>query len=294
MNRTLPLCPPPYPDEPFLGFLQRVCHESAIPDVRTLRRISGLPGQASGRRPAFLGGLAELIGVPEWDLDAMIYGSTKDGATFFGLAVWDQLIAADQRRVCPRCLAQDGYHRAFWDLSVVTVCPFHNAPLLARCWKCRELLSWDSGSPMRCQCGKDCREMKAVTGRTSPATRLLWAKWRQQQVECPNLLGGLNLSETATTLYHLGWYLRGYIEKPRPKKHRKNGTNTSSVMDEGYEGVSNWPVCFHMRMHHALSRPRRLSWSKSAWLTSISHWIESPLMPHSIRASFGHEMARYI
>jgi len=49
--------------------------------------------------------------------------------TMFGETFRRRDWSIDRRYFCPGCLAEDAYHRAYWDLVMFRHCPFHNQPL---------------------------------------------------------------------------------------------------------------------------------------------------------------------
>ncbi|SFM13672.1 TniQ protein [Bradyrhizobium sp. NFR13] len=49
--------------------------------------------------------------------------------TMFGETFRRRDWSIDRRYFCPGCLAEDAYHRSFWDLAIFRHCPFHDKPL---------------------------------------------------------------------------------------------------------------------------------------------------------------------
>jgi hypothetical protein len=78
-------------------------------------------------------------------------------------------LEAQGRRWCPACFADDmrqfrrsgleaelgPYHRAIWDVSVVSCCPMHNSPLRDKCARCQAPQGWDRAPLHSCGCGND-------------------------------------------------------------------------------------------------------------------------------------------
>jgi hypothetical protein len=293
MTRTLPLHIVPKADEPILGYLQRVCEENAIPNTGSLLMAAGLRPETPTKKAAFLGDLAELVAVPQWKLEAMSYTGHAGTTIFFGSAIWDELVMTRQRRICTRCIAQDGYHKAFWDISVVSVCPIHRTPFLTWCWSCREPLTWKVGSPAKCQCGADYRNMRPQMRGLSPAENLIWNKWRGEPSNSPELLADLNFGDTATTLYHLGWFTSGKCRSPRPIAVLKAGRRPSVFLNRGYECARTWPTQFHASMERTLRRRQHAHPSNVRWIRSMTRWIDGPRTPDHLRPAFRAELRRY-
>lgn len=65
------------------------------------------------------------------------------------------------RRACPACFASDldgsviprPWHRAWWDVRAVTVCPLHGIPLIGSCGHCGAPLDFESNLIGRCRSG---------------------------------------------------------------------------------------------------------------------------------------------
>jgi hypothetical protein len=58
-------------------------------------------------------------------------------------------------KLCPNCLNENGYHRKIWNLSLVTICPFHNCLLVDICPKCNQFLRIYGDKVTICNCGFD-------------------------------------------------------------------------------------------------------------------------------------------
>lgn len=63
-----------------------------------------------------------------------------------------------QQRVCPSCLASDGYARAVWEFVQAPVCTVHGTPLLGHCSSCTAPLKRNRSRLLSCAgCGFDLR-----------------------------------------------------------------------------------------------------------------------------------------
>jgi hypothetical protein len=87
-----------------------------------------------------------------------------------------------QIQLCPICLQEKPYYRLFWELSVVSVCPFHHCLLIDRCPQCQEPIGWSRPSVVLCSCQFD------------------WRSFRPQVVESEQI----TLSSHIYKLCHLG------------------------------------------------------------------------------------------
>lgn len=82
-----------------------------------------------------------------------------------------------QQRVCPVCLANDGYARAVWDFVQAPVCTVHKIPLLVSCPSCSTPLKRTRSRLLSCAgCGFDLRLSPAqatVSERTLAVARVV-------------------------------------------------------------------------------------------------------------------------
>lgn len=71
-------------------------------------------------------------------------------------------------RFCPKCIESHGYHTVFWDMPLVTACPFHGCALLNQCTNCRQPFAWHRmTSGYVCKCYTPVRESPCMPASAS-------------------------------------------------------------------------------------------------------------------------------
>jgi hypothetical protein len=125
-RRFVAACISPYPDESLLGFVTRGLRLTAVRQLK-----AGLKAAGAARPepvaiattlsdPAQIASLAEAFGCDPEDIRTRIYApgtfdhSTTDTLNFFGTKIRWQYLETKIRRVAPRALQAEPYHRAPW------------------------------------------------------------------------------------------------------------------------------------------------------------------------------------
>lgn len=129
---SLPLRPRPAMNESIVGFLHRLfsLHGHRTPSWLG-KALCTHPPQPE--RDHILGQFFDLPGDAAW----------LSAQHTLRLAIpepW-QRSSTLSLRLCHRCLTEQGYHKWYWDLPLVTACPRHNIPLRERC-HCGRTLRW--------------------------------------------------------------------------------------------------------------------------------------------------------
>lgn len=77
------------------------------------------------------------------------------GVVFFKGTIFTRpyLIRHAWPRVCPLCLLESGYVRAYWELSLATACWRHHVKLIDECPSCCRPVSWRRPEMLSCYCG---------------------------------------------------------------------------------------------------------------------------------------------
>lgn len=154
----LPLRLCPVAGESLVGFLLRLAGHNSLTDVKWLVGMAEIPASDPKvlSRGRGLGKLSRITGIAETTLVDLAYWPLPRSQTwFFGHHLDRDLLTANHRRMCPLCMKEAAFHRAIWDLSIVTVCPVHGIRLIDRCPTCGRMLSWTSAPLSYCPCGAD-------------------------------------------------------------------------------------------------------------------------------------------
>lgn len=156
----------PKPDESFVGYVARASERIGFSSPATLFAASGSARLTNRPKESCLMGMASLCGVETAALRATTYGPPSRGNSVYkGSALPPPLVSsgAGRRRICPECFREKIYHRSFWDLTFVSICPYHRMLLCDRCQFCGRGLGWTGSTVSRCKCrGGDFRTMTAT------------------------------------------------------------------------------------------------------------------------------------
>jgi len=119
-----------YPDEAAHGFFQRLTLENGQASVRTLATNLGL--NARNILPESFLELAMRF--PALNRDELVISTPRlrgNIVTFRGQQFrYPRDWSTRRLRVCPGCLGEKAYHRAWFDLNVLGVCPIHACQLI--------------------------------------------------------------------------------------------------------------------------------------------------------------------
>jgi hypothetical protein len=81
----------------------------------------------------------------------------------FKYSVPPQWICDNHKRICPYCLAEDGFMQGIWEIKVIDSCLVHECYLVDYCSSCDRQLYWTGGSLMECVCRAPLCEIGTVT-----------------------------------------------------------------------------------------------------------------------------------
>lgn len=162
--------PFPKQDESIIGYLLRVSEANGYDSINWLLQEFKL--RRTNARHSYVYGTTDLkrmaraLNVDESVLGQMTFkpievslrliGSYK----VFGRNVPSFIIRPNNPKVCPACLAEDGYCRKAWEIAVLTACPKHRCMLLQECPNCKSTIKWNRAKVCGCDCGYDWREFQ--------------------------------------------------------------------------------------------------------------------------------------
>lgn len=72
-------------------------------------------------------------------------------------------------QLCPYCLDDSGYSKAFWDFSLACSCPEHGCVLLEKCPCCSRTVKWTRQHLLCCNCGTPWKEFQSLVPSSSKA-----------------------------------------------------------------------------------------------------------------------------
>lgn len=176
--------------EPAHGYLLRLSSRYGCSPDRLASRLR-LSGLTRGENVQRLADLAEV------DAALLIANSpvVRARARTVDLA-GEILLLSDwtmsSRRWCPACLAEDAgrgehaaYHRTWWDLMSISVCPIHRIAMHDRCGRCARPTAWASGWIDRCTCGALFASQEAAVDHATG-----WSRYMASRLGAPVIRNG--------------------------------------------------------------------------------------------------------
>jgi hypothetical protein len=124
----LPNWDKPRLDEPAHGYFVRLVGLNQQPSASVVASSFGLNGR--DLQPSEC--LDFAMSFPIENKERLLSATptvTTETVTMFGETFRRRDWSIARRYFCPSCLAEDAYHRAYWDLVMFRHCPFHNEPL---------------------------------------------------------------------------------------------------------------------------------------------------------------------
>lgn len=233
-----------------IGYLMRLAQAHGVP------RLSEMLTQVGVTWFELAQGIhaAQIAASVRGDIIAMEYDTARLSTA--GIVLRDQSLRRRQwsvyagRRACPVCLAEDAssgagdrlpraWHRNWWDIRAVTVCPIHSVKLVGCCGTCQAKLDFRNTAIGKCpaghriadagvqavkNCAGDAYIVARVAGLPRPASGVLDYGSLGEAIEVLELTGAASLAG-----HHI---------------HDAAAFERHTVLDAGYRTLSSWPAAF--------------------------------------------------
>ena len=273
----------PFDDESLPGFIMRVACRLRFGSADRLAALAGLRQPGSTVSTAGLAQLAEITGSSPCWLERVAYRPTERFAhhAFLGGAVHRELIDISHRRLCPRCIEHVPYHRACWDLSLVTACPEHSIRLVAVCpnQRCGRRMAWRRPNLARCVCGLDFTSLtgdRVPGGEADACARLLGLIRGVPLPWLPETLAACDRSDLVRLAMCLGMFLTGWTGERRVETLVNSGADAvAGVVVAGMGALADWPGTLHgyLRRARATEGGRRGRYGARKALGAFYGWL---------------------
>jgi TniQ len=169
---TIPLLvrhPAPFQTESLFGYILRLSQENGYMTPWSLLLLAQM-GQHEVRTTGMkVVKLAQACNRPQSELQCISYRWPDDhprSCRLLGhlLTPWE--LALTRPKLCPECVAEQGFIEAHFDLALMTGCPLHRRSLLSRCPGCMRPLRWFRPGLLECHCGASLRnaDLPAISG----------------------------------------------------------------------------------------------------------------------------------
>lgn len=248
----LPNAEEPHADESLPGFLKRMGalngYESAMVMLGAID-----PEFADLRRAAFVAhrheDLAGFLALEEGELERLCYG---DGAMrrLMGRDVDRELVAVGNRKACPLCLDEAAYHRASWDVVLLTACPAHAVRLVDRC-ACGTRFGWRPGPLTHCSELSCLADLRDTVPEPVPADLMGGVRALDRLLRhggCPEFGGevaALPVSDQILLVFQLGLMARGHDRVTRTFHFASQRPDELHlILDAGWRACADWPRGF--------------------------------------------------
>lgn len=162
--------PRPMQEESFLGYCLRLAQANGL---RCTTWLPSLITRYGDKQSSVWDNLNRLTGHPLARLKVLsgpapaALGQLQDWRLGLKITYWSY----SHRRWCPSCLAENGFWKAEWLLSLQIACPNHHEQLQERCPACNQFVRWQQGSLFHCSCGADLRRTKHIP--TGPLRQMI-------------------------------------------------------------------------------------------------------------------------
>lgn len=283
-SERLPLRTAPFPEESLVGYMIRLAERNGVDKPQLLARSIGSPfttPQAMAFGPFDLEPMSEAIGIEAKALLHMAYWPIDRGrkVRFLGTSVEPWMVSLKRRKVCPECLADERFHRAVWDLRLVSACPRHEVCLIDCCQECGRYFGWLNPNIVQCSCGADIRRIRVERVPTAELSGISFVhgKLHLDGFPVPRTwpLSKLSFSDALSLLLHLGWFGSGARQRFAPVLLSRRGIAPHRYMQIGIEACTDWPVSFHRYLEGLCERASVPYW-RATRLRLLAEWICNP------------------
>ena len=244
----------PFKDESLAGFIMRLAENHSydrpfsILEPLKLGTVSlRLVAEQHADDPV----LAEYLALTPEEL-ARLSGGVGGGRRVLGHELPRELVNQSTRRACPLCLDEKPYHRALWDVSVLTVCPKHAVRLLDKCHACKRPLTWQVGPLTHCsspKCAADLRMARCEAISRGYSSGVKAIEYLLHDGSCPGFhpaIRQLSVKDQLMLILHLGNQELGGRSVPRPTRLlRTAGARLHKILDVGRSQCVLWPETYH-------------------------------------------------
>jgi hypothetical protein len=154
--------PAPFPTESLFGYILRLSEENGYTTPWSLLLLAQM-GQHETRTTGMqVAKLAQVCNRPQAELQPISYrwpGDHPRSCRLLGHLLIPRELVVNKPKLCPECVAEQGFIEAHFDLVLMTGCPLHRRSLLSSCPGCMKPLRWFRPALLECQCGTSLRNV---------------------------------------------------------------------------------------------------------------------------------------
>ena len=156
--KMLVVTPRPYSRESLMPYSLRLTEENGYPTPSYFLKEYESSNFSVTRNFA-IDRLVDSAGLSHSESERLAY-STKASrkvrmASLLGQTIGPYELRLGRPKICPYCIAENGFIEAAWDLAWIKCCPIHRVKLIDTCTACGKRLTWARQWMTKCKCGYD-------------------------------------------------------------------------------------------------------------------------------------------
>tara|TARA_E500000305_G_scaffold91857_1_gene79731 strand:+ start:72 stop:1043 length:972 start_codon:yes stop_codon:yes gene_type:complete len=282
----------PIKGETLPGFTIRLAERNGVSSPQTIAKSLGSPYstlQAAALGPFDLQPVSDGADVPIETLASMTYWPTGHGneLRFLETTVDPEMLSLKHRKACPSCLSEKPFHRAVWDLQLVTACPVHQVRLISTCQECGRRLRWQSASITNCLCGADLRRASTepVPSLELDGLSLIYAVLGLNGLEDKRTgpVADLDFKDLLALMLHLGWFGSGARKRFAPVLLSRRDLAPHQYLQIGFMACQDWPTSFSHYLEALCERSTAPYW-RATRLRLLAEWVTAPERSEALRS----------
>lgn len=156
-NPLLARTPAPKPLESLYGYVLRVSQANGYESPWHIFRYAGLQQSKLLKTTTPAAPLAQVVGHPVEALQKLSRPRCSSGEAGnredTEMPHMRRHLDITAPKICPKCIAEEGFIEAAWDLKIMLGCPVHGISLVTHCPGCGKPLTWFRPEMTVCRCG---------------------------------------------------------------------------------------------------------------------------------------------
>ncbi|ESU34100.1 hypothetical protein G3A_02805 [Bacillus sp. 17376] len=249
------LCPEPYLDESFGGYILRLTSLNFYDKPSWIYKLGNestqrlefnpysldlnktsleiLSGYLHTNKEKLYAMLLPFKGFSKYSVDLMFKYMTNSRSPYF----------SSRNRICVECIKEYGFIKKYWDIKFVSVCVEHSCFLMEKCPFCKKYLDYSRKSISICNCGFDLTKYKGkrnISNLDFEITKLIIHSCGFKAYENKgNPLYNTNLDEIVDSLIIVS---RIFFTNKFSFSIKTNLTELHELLKDPLHFFQNWPI----------------------------------------------------
>jgi hypothetical protein len=148
--------PPPHPTESLAGYVLRLSEVNGYINPQSLYSLAGMNANERSWTNFACAKLAAIANQPVSSVERIAYKYSGNGPramALLGEPVNSRDLKLTGAKVCPSCVAENGFIEAHWHLELMVGCPVHKQAAVWFCGNCKQRVPWLRTGLLTCECG---------------------------------------------------------------------------------------------------------------------------------------------